>query len=257
MRRVPALFLGAAVLATATAATGVTPVSAAEAHGYTCSGGTIAPGTYESITVSGFCAIPSGAVHVENNLRLLPNSGLNATFDTGTLTVGADVLVGRNAVLGMGCSKIDNPPGACNPPHDRIGGNLDADNARGVLVYTTHVHGKISIRGGSGAVGCSQTLFPHGPPVYSTLEDNFIEGSTTVIGYTGCWFGFIRNHVDATVRYDRNMLADPDASEIVTNVIGESLVCHNNSPAPHVGDSGGVPNKVEDSKVGQCDAPGL
>ena len=41
----------------------------------------------------------------------------------------------------------------------------------------------------------------------------------TVDGYTGFWFGFIRNHVNGGVNLSNNNQLDPDASEYVTNTI--------------------------------------
>ena len=76
-------------------------------------------------------------------------------------------------------------------------------------------------------------------------------------GYSGFWLGFIRNTVHGSVNLSNNTLADPDANEFVTNTIRGNLVCHNNMPAPHVGDSGGSPNDVSGRKVDQCAAPGL
>jgi len=48
------------------------------------------------------------------------------------------------------------------------------------------------------------------------------------------------------------VLADPDGNEYVTNVIHGSLMCWDNSPAPQVGDSEGLPNDVTGAKTGQC-----
>jgi len=47
---------------------------------------------------------------------------------------------------------------------------------------------------------------------------------------------------------------DPDAMEIVTNVIGGNLGCFNNVPQAHVGDSQGEPNIVGGHKRGECAA---
>ena len=49
-----------------------------------------------------------------------------------------------------------------------------------------------------------------------------------------------------------NELADPDANEVVTNVVGGDLVCTGNSPKIQVGDSGGSPNVVHGKALGQC-----
>jgi hypothetical protein len=92
---------------------------------------------------------------------------------------------------------------------------------------------------------------------FSTVEDNVIRGGATIDGYSGFWLGFIRNTVQGTVKLSNNDMDDPDANEYVTNTIEGNLVCHNNSPAPQVGDSEGLPNVVTGQKVDQCDVSGL
>jgi hypothetical protein len=87
---------------------------------------------------------------------------------------------------------------------------------------------------------------------FSTIEDNVIRGGVTQTGYRAFWLGFIRNRVIGNVRLSDNVMKDPDANEYVTNRIQGNLVCRGNSPTPQVGDSGGQPNIVTGSKVGQC-----
>jgi hypothetical protein len=89
---------------------------------------------------------------------------------------------------------------------------------------------------------------------FSTVEDSVIRGGATIDGYSGFWLGFIRNTVHGTVKLTNNVLDDPDANEYVTNTIKGNLVCHGDSPAPHVGDSEGLPNVVSGRKVDQCAA---
>ena len=93
-----------------------------------------------------------------------------------------------------------------------------------------------------------------GPPAYTDYEDNVINGDATVVGLRTCWSGFIRNRVGGSVTYSDNKLADPDANEVVTNVIKHNLVCTTNSPKVQIGDSGGLPNKVGGKALGQCAA---
>jgi hypothetical protein len=50
----------------------------------------------------------------------------------------------------------------------------------------------------------------------------------------------------------QNVMADPDANEIVTNVIGGNLACVHNNPAAQEGDSQGAPNVVAGRKLGEC-----
>jgi hypothetical protein len=124
-----------------------------------------------------------------------------------------------------------------------ISGGLDANDPASVQLHFARVNGGVTIIGGNG--------------FFSTVEDNVINGGATIDGYTGFWLGFIRNAVHGSVNLSNNTLDDPDANEFVTNTIRGNLVCHNNVPAPHVGDSGGSPNDVSGQKVDQCAVPGL
>ena len=87
---------------------------------------------------------------------------------------------------------------------------------------------------------------------FSTVEDSVIRGGATINGYSGFWLGFIRNSVHGTVKLNNTDMQDPDANEFVANTIHGSLICHNDSPAPQVGDSEGQPNVVTGRKVDQC-----
>ena len=71
----------------------------------TCAGGSIAPGTYRSLTITGFCAVDQGAVKVLQSVTVEPNAGLIAAFGDGPqLAVGGDLYVERNAVLVLAAS---------------------------------------------------------------------------------------------------------------------------------------------------------
>src|SRR5215510_8195472 len=80
----------------------------------TCSGsslqspGVIAPGIYDSITVSGVCVIPGGSVHVGREMVVNSGSLLMANFPAfgpglsegdAEVSLGGNVLVGNGAVL--------------------------------------------------------------------------------------------------------------------------------------------------------------
>ena len=129
------------------------------------------------------------------------------------------------------------------PDTGTIRGGIRANAPESLQVHFAHVKGGVRMLGGNG--------------FFSTVEDNVIHGGAKIDGYSGFWLGFIRNSVHGTVRLNNNDMDDPDANEFVTNTIKGNLVCHNNSPAPHVGDSQGLPNVVTGRTVDQCDAPGL
>src|SRR4051794_19514087 len=117
-------------------------------------------------------------------------------------------------------------------------GGVPANSPASLQLHFSHVYNGVRMYGGSGE--------------FSTIEDNVIRGGVTQTGYRGSWLGFIRNRVIGNVRLTDNVMQDPDANEYVTNRIRGNLVCHGDSPAPQVGDSGGQPNIVTGSKVGQC-----
>jgi hypothetical protein len=119
-----------------------------------------------------------------------------------------------------------------------IRGGVRAKAPASLQVHFADIRGGLKMRGGNG--------------FFSTVEDSDIRGGATINGYSGFWLGFIRNHVRGTVRLNNNHMDDPDANEYVTNTIKGSLICHNNSPAPQVGDSEGQPNVVSGRKIDQC-----
>ena len=123
-----------------------------------------------------------------------------------------------------------------------ISGGLDANDPASVQLHFALVNGGVTIIGGNG--------------FFSTVEDNVINGGATIDGYR-VLARVHRNAVRGSVNLSNNTLDDPDANEFVTNTIRGNLVCHNNVPAPQVGDSGGSPNDVSGQKVDQCAVPGL
>src|SRR6476469_1641601 len=70
----------------------------------TCSGGTIAAGTYKSLKVTGVCSFGGGTVTVSHNLVVAPGGSLNdhAASPPTTVHVGGNVLVGKGGILGFG-----------------------------------------------------------------------------------------------------------------------------------------------------------
>lgn len=225
----------------------------------TCTGGSVAPGTYTSLTITGMCLVDSGDVTVQHSLVVAPGGALGAMFGGSDLAVGQNVSVGRGGILVLGCEpeaftcfndSQDNPTMST---HDTVGGNLTADGALMMLVHGNEIDGNVTQAGGGGGVTCDlQPLGPDGPPAYSTYEDNHIGGNATITGVHTCWMGFIRNTVANNVTYVGNVLADPDGNEVVTNTIGRNLNCAGNDPTPQVGDSGGNPNTVGGRANGQC-----
>lgn len=231
------------------AGAGVAVASAAAPGSYTCAGGTIPAGTYSSLQVTGFCALPStGTVRVLRNVTLTPGAVLDAATQPSTLIVGGNVRVRTGAILGLGCSP---ETGCSGTTSDRVGGNIVATQAAATIIHNTTILGNVTLSGGGGSEDCSSNS-PLGGPYFSDLEDNTITGNTNVSGLRTCWFGFIRNHAGRNVILHNDSYGDPDANEIVTNTIFGNLICSGNAPAPQVGDSGGAPNVVFGRKLGQC-----
>ena len=249
------LAVGAAVAALAN------PVTAnAATNSLTCAGGSVPAGTYDSLTIAGFCMLDDGNVTVNGNVTLAPNSGLNGAFGGSNLTVGHNLLVGSDAILVLGCepeaficfNDPDQDVGTL-ATHDSIGQNLVADGALMMLIHNNQIGGNVSQSGGGGGDTCDNfPLGPDGPPAYSTYEDNQIGRNAAISGIATCWMGFIRNHVAGNVSYNNVVTADPDGNEITSNVISRNLNCSGDDPKPQFGDSSGVANIVGGQQNGQC-----
>ena len=114
-------------------------------------------------------------------------------------------------------------------------------------------HSVYQARGGGGMTCKPQGIFRHlKSPVYSDYEDNFIRGTLVVRRVHSCWLGVIRNFVAGSVTVSDNRLADPDATEVVTNVVLRNLICFNNKPKVQFGDSHGKPNQVGRHALFEC-----
>lgn len=118
-------------------------MSAAAASGPTCSGtlaapGSIAPGTYSSLRVIGFClGPPTGNVIVKGDVTVAKGAALAANYpsfgpgapegDANWLVRGS-VLVGQGSTLLLGCEPA---VGCVNTRFDTVTGNVDANGALG------------------------------------------------------------------------------------------------------------------------------
>ncbi len=245
--------LAVATAAIVLAAGGTAGATASAFGNVTCHGGTVRAGTYQSLTIAGACTLTGkGTVTVRGDVTVAAHGVFDAVTP-GTLKVGEDVMIGNDAIAGIGCSPFI---GCKVTTADSIGGSLDARGAWAVIVHSATIRGNISVRGGGGSMNCASTAL-FGGPYYDDFEDTTVGGWITVQRAHSCWFGFIRNHVSSNVTITGLRMGDPDANEIVTNWIGGNLACYNDQPLPHVGDSGGSPNVVGGKKLGECRAPGL
>ncbi len=135
----------------------------------------------------------------------------------------------------------------------QIGQSIRSTGALAVLLHFVKVGGNVVIDGGGGGVTCEPNEITQGP-AYVVVEDSTIGQSVQVTNLESCWLGIIRDKVGGSVTDQNNTFADPDANEIVTNRIGQSLNCSGNSPAAQQGDSEGAPNIVGGHKNGECAA---
>jgi hypothetical protein len=240
----------------------------------TCTGtsakpGSLAGGTYTSVSVTGLCAVNAGQVVVTGNLTIQAGAALIAAFATnvvggsGTsgLTVDGNIDVDSGATLLLGCEAahfacIDDPNQknpTLNSP-DTVKGSVVATDPLGVVIHVTTIGGDATQSGGGGGVSCTPSgiFAKFGSPVYSDYEDNTVAGNLRVTGLNSCWLGGLRNQVGGSVSYIDNTLADPDANEILTNQIAGNFLCSNDSPVMEYGDSDGEPNVVGGFATGQC-----
>jgi hypothetical protein len=221
---------------------GLVVVGTGGARPATCSGGEIAPGTYDGLVVTGTCTFGEGAVTVRGNLTVSPGAILNDhALSPATVHVTGNVLVGQGAVAGLG----DYDP---TPPHTSavVDGSVIATNALTLYLGGATVHGNVIFTGGGD------------PGRNLPIKDDRIDGSLIVQGWHGLWFGIIRTSVGGNVIATNNVAADPttdpgdDSSEIVTNTVSGNLICTGNVPGVQVGDSEGDANVVAGNKLGQC-----
>jgi hypothetical protein len=177
----------------------------------------LAPGTYHKVVV------PEDAV----------------CLSEGPVTIRAGLFVETGGTFLLGSE--DNPVDT-----GTISGGVHATDPMNLQIHFTTINGGIVSHGGSGPFGGSFDV------TWNAIEDNVINGSVTIDGYDGFWFGFIRNDVHGSVNLNDNVLEDPDANEYVTNTIHGNLNCTGDDPAPQIGDSEGEPNVVTGRKTGQC-----
>lgn len=203
---------------------------------------------YRSLTLTGNNYVAAGTnLAVRGNLSIAPGGCLDA-YSTGTVEVGRNVLVGKNAILGLGCAPgVDFLPVPCGSTttDDTIGGSLLALDPNTMYLTADTIRGSLfSVGGGPGVTSNPYVNFP--------IKDNIIDGNAVIDGWNGTWFGFLRNVVQGSAVVANIHTADPDSSEVVTNTVRGNLTCYRNTPAVQFGDSGGSPNEVSGFAFGEC-----
>jgi len=253
LRQLLVVLAGIAVIALGPAGAAGATNAHADSSG-ACDSGSLAPGTYSSITVTGFCAFEPGVIRINGGLTVAPGGAVDATNCDLQLTITGGVSVGEDAILGLGGAQDS---GCDAPTGTTVRGGLGATNAMAVIIHGTNVSGGVVIDGG-GVQDCEFAVPGLGFPTYVVFEDGSINGGLNVTNLTTCWFGMFRNSViNGGAHITNNTFDDPDANEIQTNTIHGPLVCTGNSPAAQQGDSEGEVNTVTGPKVGECNAPGI
>src|SRR5262249_15801667 len=80
----------------------VNPAASYAGGAGTCSGGSVAPGSYSSLTISCFCTVDAGTVNVATNLTVAPGGELVAVFGGSDVHVGGNLTVQSSGVLILG-----------------------------------------------------------------------------------------------------------------------------------------------------------
>jgi hypothetical protein len=267
------------------------PFGRPPARAQTCTGTPAAPGVlagfyFGNVSIQGTCDVDGGAAVVIGELTVSPGSVLEASFahndQTGSgdssLSVVGNIRVESGATAVLGCEPAhfpcsDDPTGTLSS-QDYVFGALWEQQPLGVVMHDSVVLGSITETGGGGGLEkiceAAEASFG-GNPVYSDYEDSLVGGDLNVIGLRSCWLGVARVHVGGSVNIINNELEDPDAIEILSNVIAHNLSCfHNSHPTPTapyaypVWDSGDEPpefklyprmpepNTVYGMRFGQC-----
>jgi hypothetical protein len=282
LRGLSCLVFAGTVIGGLLAAGPVTAAGAAVTGGTaTCSGTPTAPGTLagtflSSVVVRGACEVNAGPAVVNGDLTISPGSVLLAAFalndSTGTghssLSVKGNIYVRAGAVAVLGCNPANfaclDDPNQNQPTlssHVTVGLDLRSNLALGVIVHNFTVGGDVIQTGGGGGVNCKpQGVFKlFQSPVYSTYEVGTVGGDMRISSVHSCWMGIVQVKIGNTMVMHANLLADPDAIEILANHITGNLICRGNSRTWNSHEVGNglfprvhQPNTVGRNRKGQC-----
>jgi len=248
--------LGTLAIAGALAFSGGPAVAAASSTSptaYTCTGGDIPSGNYASITVTGGCDVPDGAViSVVGNINVAAGAALDAQSAPSTITVGHNVTAASGSFLLLGCQPTNSIgmfagiPCAADPAgHTTItvNGNVTATNANTVLMRKMTVNGNVTLTGGGGDIPWS-------------IKGNTIGGNLTISGVTATWLGVQFNRIGGNATLTNITATDPGdpgrTVAVVENTVARNLNCTGLAPGVSGGFIPGEVNHVGHNATGQC-----
>ena len=243
--------LAVAAALTLTAAPAMAAGTSDYHKGYTCAGGTIGSGHYDSITVTGMCSVAMDAViKIDGKLVVKAGAMLDAQSAPSTIWVDGDVMAGRGSFLGLGCQpdfphNTGHPCAAAPAGHSMITvkGDVSAWGANTVLLNGITVKGDVNLMGGGGNIPWS-------------IKNNTIKGDLTVRGLVTDWLGVLFNKVGKNVTLSNITITDTDpgahGAYVVRNVIGHNLSCFGVTPGASGGFVPGEVNTVGHKALGQC-----
>jgi hypothetical protein len=221
---------GGAIVAAFLAITGIAS-AAPSGSAYTCTGGSILPGNYASITVTGFCdVVPDAVINVSGNINVAAGAVFDAQSVASTITVGHNVTAAAGSALGLGClTNTVGSPHPCRFEPDgnsviTVDGNVTATDAAFVLLNGITVNKNVTLTGGGGGL--------EGVPDDWAEKDNTIGGNLTISEVTVDWLGVGFSNVGGNVNLSNITAIDPGdggfgAVSVFTNTVGHNLNCSN------------------------------
>jgi len=237
----------------AVALTGGPATAAGSPQPYTCAGGDIPSGHYASVTVTGFCQVPSdgsGMIDIVGNLNVAPGALFDAQSSPSTITVGKNVTAGAGSLMGLGCQPngahaghpCENAPGESSVI--TVNGNVTTTDADTVLLNGITVKGNVTLTGGGGDIPWAE-------------KNNTIGGNFTASGITPEWFGLLFSTIGGNATLTDIHATDPEdegfaAVSIVLNTIGRNLNCSGLGPRLSGGFIPGAVSTTGGKSTGQC-----
>lgn len=219
---------------------------------YTCTDGDIPSGNFASITITGACRVPAGAViSVVGNVYVASGAELDAQSAPSTITVGRNVTGAPGSLVGLGCqppSYTGNSAHECAVEPDghstiTINRNVTVTNAIAVMLNGITVKGNVTLSGGGSEIPWS-------------IKNNTVGGNLTVGGQNTEWLGVLFNRIGRNVTLTNIALSDPHPGApgvyIVRNTIGRNLTCTGLTPGVSGGFVPGSVNVVGRNATGQC-----